>query len=135
RTFGWFGLGVFENKGCEMYFETDGTGSRASDAIKDNWAWKGIDVGDWYAIKIEVRKTQFKAYLDGHLVFQGSHKDHSHGRVALSTRKIQARFRKIKVTAPGGAVLFEGVPEIYPVGKVPAPALAVKVPEAPLFNG
>ena len=135
RTFGWFGLGVSENDACEMYFETDGAGSRASDAEKDHRVGKGIDVGDWYSIKIEVRKSQFKAYLDGHLVFQGSHQDHSHGRVGLSTRGIQARFRKIKVTAPGGAVLFEGVPEIHSVGKAPAPALAVKAPEAPLFNG
>ena len=135
RTFGWLGLGVFENKGCEMYFETDGKGSRASDDTKDHWAWKGIDVGDWYSIRIEVRKSQFKSYLDGHLIFEGSHKDHDHGRLALNTKEIQARFRKIKVTAPGGAVLFEGVPDLYPMGKAPAPTLAVKKPAAPLFNG
>jgi serine/threonine protein kinase len=135
KTFGWLGLGVFENKGCEMYFETDAVGSRASDDIEDNWAWKTIDVGDWYSIKIEVRKSHFTCYLDGHRIFEGSHRDHTHGRLALNTKRIQARFRKIKVTAPDGAVLFEGIPEIYSVGKVPAPTLAVKAPAAPLFNG
>ena len=121
KTFAWLGLGVFENKGCEMYFEKDGQGSRASDTIKDNWAGRGIDAwGAWHSIKIEVRKTHFKSYLDGKLLFQGSHHDHTHGRLGLRTGKIQARFRKIKVTAPRRLVLFEGVPDLYPMGrKVP----------------
>ncbi len=136
RTFAWFGLGVFKNKGCEMYFETDAKGSRASANNPDNWVGHGINVGEWYTIKLEVRKSHFKSYLDGQLVFEGTHGDHTRGRIGLNTGEIQARFRKIKVAAPDGAVLFEGLPELYPpLGKATAPALAVKKPAAPLFNG
>ncbi|HEY2155440.1 MAG TPA: protein kinase, partial [Isosphaeraceae bacterium] len=135
RTFAWLGLGVFKNAGTEMYFETDKVGSRASDNVKDNYLARGVNLGDWYSIKIEVRKSHYKCYLDGHLMFQGSHKGHTHGRLALNTKGIQARFRKIKVTAPGGAVLLEGIPEIYSVARAPAPTPPVKAPQAPLFNG
>ncbi len=135
RTFAWLGLGVFKNASCEMYFETDGKGSRASDNVKDHSQARGVNVGDWYTVRLEVRKSHFKAFLDGHKIFEGSHKDHTHGRLALNTKGIQARFRKIKVTAPDGAVLFEGIPEIYSVGKVPERTLAVKAPAAPLLNG
>ncbi len=135
RTFAWFGLGVFENKSCEMYFEKDAKGDRASDNARENSVDRGINVGEWYSIKIAVRKSHYKCYLDGMLLFEGSHKDHTHGRIGLNTGKVPARFRKIKVTSPDGSVLFEGVPEITTVDTAAPPTLAVKAPAAPLFNG
>jgi hypothetical protein len=117
KTFCWLGLGVFENKGYELYFQTNGNGSRGGETHRDNWVWRGIDEGRWYAAKIEVRKGNIKCYLDNKLILSESNHAFSRGRVGLGTGKVRARFRRIKLTAPDGRVLFEGLPDPRP----PAP--------------
>ena len=74
--------------------------------------WKGIDEGLWYPIKIKVRGSNFECYVDDSLVFEESNSSFSHGRIGITTRGNQTRFRKIKVTAPDGKLLWEGLPDI-----------------------
>jgi hypothetical protein len=114
ETFCWFGLGVFNNQGLEAYFQVNAHNrGRGGDNNNDNYQFRGINEGDWYKVLIEVRKSRFKFYMDGHLVFDESHSSFSKGRVALRTSKMQAKFRRVKVTEPGGSViLFEGLPEL-----------------------
>ena len=106
-----FGLGVFENKGRELSFCTDGKWSRKGDTHDDNWESNGIDTGKWYLLKIKVRKNKFECYLNNKLLFKESNFSFSRGRIALKTYKIQARFRRILVTSPDGKILLEGMPE------------------------
>ncbi len=110
-TFCWFGLGVFQNKGCELYFQLNGRNmGRKGDTNEDNWSSQGIDVNRWYSVKIEVRKEAVKAYLNDCLLFKESHSAFSRGRVGLRTMNVQAKFRRIKVTDPDGRLLFESYP-------------------------
>jgi serine/threonine protein kinase len=114
NTFCWFGLGVFENKGCELYFQLRGKRlGRNGENNADNWVWRGIDEGRWYSVKISVRKSSVKCYLDRDMLFEDSHSSFSHGGIALRTMGVQARFRRIKVTSPDGQILFpEGLPDV-----------------------
>ena len=110
ETYCQYTLGDGDNIGGSLSFVHKGQYSRTGDANKDNWAWGGINLGQWYPVKIKVRKSHFECYLKNDLMFEESHSSFSRGRIGLRTSGIQARFRHIKVTDPRGKVLFEGLP-------------------------
>ena len=88
RTFAWLGLGVFENKELRDVFRDRREGFEGERQRQGQLCGPAAsNVGDWYTIRLEVRKSHFKAYLDGQKIFEGSHKDHTHGRVALNTKE------------------------------------------------
>jgi hypothetical protein len=95
-----------------MYFHCKDKASRAGEFNKDNYAWQGLNLGQWYRIKIRVRKSRFECYLDNKLMFDESCASLSHGRIGLNMDRIQARFRHIKVTDPEGKVLYEGLGDL-----------------------
>jgi hypothetical protein len=65
--------------------------------------------GRWYRLRVEVRGNRFKMFQDGKLLTSASWDKHPRGCVGLVTNPFSARFRNLKVTAPNGRVLFEGV--------------------------
>ncbi|HEX4071732.1 MAG TPA: SUMF1/EgtB/PvdO family nonheme iron enzyme [Planctomycetaceae bacterium] len=88
---------------------------------KDN-DWKKIEYASerWHTLKIEVRRYTFQAFLDGEPMFTQTDARFALGqlggtraataRFGLFTNAAAARFRRIKVSDPGGKVLFEGLP-------------------------
>ncbi len=102
------------NGAHEIASVVDGRWSRDWDKRKNNWVWNKDELQDgrWYPVKIEVRGKSVKCYFGNNLMFQDSHPTLDHGWIGLGSWRAQVRFRRIKVTDPDGAVLFEGLPEI-----------------------
>jgi tetratricopeptide (TPR) repeat protein len=74
-------------------------------------------IGRWYRVRVEARGNSFKMFLDGELLTSGYQEGFSRGRVGLSMNRVSARFRNLKVTAPDGKVLLEGVHNVLPRAK------------------
>jgi hypothetical protein len=66
----------------------------------------------WYEIKIEVRGSDIRAFLDGRQLIEGGDKRLTHGRIGLGVFDSSIRFRDMVVKAPDGAVLWQGPPDI-----------------------
>jgi hypothetical protein len=64
----------------------------------------------WYDVRIEVRGSDFRCFVDGTLLFTDHHPGFSKGRVALAAMG-PARFRDIKVSSPDGKMLWDGLPQ------------------------
>ena len=67
---------------------------------------------EWHKMRIDVRGQRFTAYLDGQPVFTAFDSAHSTGRVGLRSWESICRFRNLKITAPNGETLWEGLPEL-----------------------
>ncbi len=136
------------NLGIDFSYHHNGKWGREA----GNWKRLNFASNRWYSLKVEVRGAAFRAYLDGVLQFEQTDARFTHGRICLFTNNAAARFRRIKVSAPQGKVLFEGLPELPPlVDARPAedvdkaarqalPSAAPKTADAqngfvPLFNG
>ena len=84
----------------------------------------------WYAVRIEARGDQIRCFVDGKQVFDTKNSAHAQGQVALgATPEAKARWKNIKVTAPDGKVLWDGLPDLSGTKTTP-PAAFVS-----LFNG
>jgi WD40 repeat protein len=74
-----------------------------------------IKAGRWYRVRVEARGNRFRCLVDGKVAFALQDNRRPHGRVGLRTNwDTVARFRNLKVTAPDGKVLFEGLPRLVP---------------------
>jgi hypothetical protein len=69
-----------------------------------------IELDRWYEILIRIRGTEAACFIDGDLVFDEDDPRFPAGQVGFSTWEGVAHFRNIKVTSPGGGVLWEGLP-------------------------
>jgi tetratricopeptide (TPR) repeat protein len=67
--------------------------------------------GRWYRTKVEVRGDRLRVWLDGKEVFSGQ-AVHMSGGVGIRSNGAVNRFRDIRVTAPDGTTLFDGLPHI-----------------------
>ncbi|HEY7091035.1 MAG TPA: hypothetical protein VH518_23260, partial [Tepidisphaeraceae bacterium] len=75
---------------------------------------KGQAVRDrWYDVRIEVRGSDFRCFVDGTLLFTDHHQAFAKGRVGLAATGA-ARFRDIKVVSPDGKMLWDGLPQPPP---------------------
>jgi len=72
----------------------------------------GLASDRWHDVRISVRGDRIQCFLDGEQTFEVSDSLHSHGAVYLRSWNVPCRFRDIKVTAPDGKVLWEGLPEL-----------------------
>jgi hypothetical protein len=113
-----------ETKLNQLTFDIAGSGNRKAHAflITDGRSERVQErdirlVGHrWYTARVKVRGGHFECFLnDGDkderlIVFDDDR--HPKGCVALRTWNSVYRFRNIKVTAPDGTVLWEGLPEI-----------------------
>jgi Domain of Unknown Function (DUF1080)/TIR domain len=76
---------------------------RARDAV--------LTRGRWHTMKIDAIGERFTAYLDGEMAYVASDASIPHGKVGFRCEEA-CRIRNIKVTAPNGKTLWEGLPEI-----------------------
>ncbi len=99
----------------------------------------------WYTATVKVRGNTFECLLaegdaPAETVFRGT-TSHPRGQVGLVLFKTGGYlFRDIKVTAPTGDVLWDGLPDVEKVAELPANLAASEPPPAspaftPLFNG
>jgi Protein kinase domain/Domain of Unknown Function (DUF1080) len=97
---------------CELYFH------RSSEQNK--WLAKNsqarpmpVEVGRWYQVLISCRGSDFTATVDGKQMAHMKRPDFPQGCVGFNVNKQGVvRFTNIKVTAPNGAVLWEGLPDL-----------------------
>jgi len=66
----------------------------------------------WHDVRISVRGNRIQCFLDGQQTFDVADSVHPYGSVGLRAWSTTCRFRDIKVTAPDGKVLWEGLPEL-----------------------
>jgi hypothetical protein len=85
---------------------TDGRVARADRATVPG----SITHGTWYTVRLQVRGASVVCFLDGWEVMRNENLPHSQGRVGLGSFFTVARFRNIKIIAPDGNVLWEGLP-------------------------
>jgi formylglycine-generating enzyme required for sulfatase activity/serine/threonine protein kinase len=103
-----FGLGVYQNRGTELVHMIKGKWGRQ----KGNYKSFKVEPDHWYSIKIEVRGNACRCFVDGKMKFQQTDARFTHGRIGVATWGSAARFRQIKVTDPGGKVLWKGPPKL-----------------------
>jgi hypothetical protein len=66
----------------------------------------------WYTALVKVRGNRSEGYLDGERLFENQDDQHPNGRAGLGTNQGVYRFRNIKITAPDGTVLWQGLPDL-----------------------
>jgi hypothetical protein len=65
----------------------------------------------WYAVRVRVRGTKFEFAVDGVPVIAAENDEFPTGKAGLRTYHSAYRFRNLKVTAPDGTVLWDGLPD------------------------
>ena len=72
--------------------------------------------GRWHKMRINVQGNRLTAYLDDSVVMATTDTAKTRGSVGFNTANSVCRFRNVKVTAPDGTTLWEGLPEIPTAG-------------------
>ena len=76
----------------------------------------GLKNNVWYAARVQVRGNQIACYVKNggmeRKMFEFSNNRFSRGKVALRCGRGAYRFKNIKVTAPDGTILWDGLPAI-----------------------
>ena len=67
--------------------------------------------GRWHRMRVDVKGEEFVAYLDGQLAFAASDASMARGRVGFRVMDA-CRFRNVRVAAPNGKIMWEGLPEM-----------------------
>ncbi len=106
------GIGGFDNTKHVLVKYEEGKGPLAFSFTPGK-----AEKGRWYKLRVEVRAHRIRFFLDGKRVLYGFCEEYSRGCVGLVTNGCSARFRNMKVTDPGGSVLFEGVQDVLPKPK------------------
>ena len=112
-TFGVFAIGNYFNQGSDLSQVQKGAWSRADGLYRAG----AIDLAKWHEIRLEVRGAKVRCFQDGVLQFEHTEANATRGRIGLATWDASVRFRGLKITQPGGAVLQDRMP-IVP-GSVP----------------
>ncbi|MGO9465240.1 MAG: protein kinase domain-containing protein [Isosphaeraceae bacterium] len=66
----------------------------------------------WYKVKISLQRQRIRIELDDRVLFSGTDDFKLRGSVSLRFFNSAGRFRNIKVTAPDGTLLWEGLPDL-----------------------
>jgi serine/threonine protein kinase len=96
------------NRFGDLFKRQEGTFSRAIGQIR----FGRIEPDRWYDIRLEVRGSIYRCYVDGKEWFQTEDDKFTHGRVGLSVWNSNVRFHDIKVTAPDGTTMWSGPPDL-----------------------
>jgi serine/threonine protein kinase len=70
----------------------------------------------WYQIRVQVRASEVKLFVDDVEYLSARDDRYTHGRAGISTQSPETRFRHIKVTAPDGAIMWQGIPDLSQLG-------------------
>jgi hypothetical protein len=71
----------------------------------------------WYRLKVSFRGNRVRIELDDGLIFAWTDNINQRGAASLQFYNSAGRFRNIKITAPNGAVLWEGLPDLHTQGR------------------
>jgi predicted Ser/Thr protein kinase len=71
----------------------------------------GFEKDRWYKLRVRLRGAHCQCFLDDELVFEHEDTKNTQGAVGFWTWTTSVRFKNIRVTAPDGKVLFEGLPD------------------------
>lgn len=112
-TFEVFAIGNYFNRGSDLSQVRKGAWSRADGLYRES----ALDLAKWHEIRLEVRGAKVRCFQDGVLQFERSDPNATRGRVGLATWDAAVRFRGLKITQPGGAVLQDRMPLVP--GSVP----------------
>lgn len=116
--FGSKGIGISFNRGGKEFFshEVDGVSvpshTEPGDKLVNN---------RWYTLKVEVRGSTVRSFLDGRPVVTFDKVPFAKGKVGLHVNSATYRIRDIQVTAPDGSSLWSGPPDMPP-SPLPVPA-------------
>ena len=67
---------------------------------------------EWHKTKISLRGPRIRIEFDDQVIFDCNDDFNQKGAVGLTCSNSAGRFRNIKVTAPDGTILWEGVPDL-----------------------
>jgi serine/threonine protein kinase len=73
---------------------------------------EAFELHRWHDVRIQIRGTEFRCFLDGQERSYGVDDHFTQGRVGFETWGGISHFRDIRVTAPDGTVLFAGMPPL-----------------------
>jgi serine/threonine protein kinase len=86
------------------------------------WGEKAsVTTGRWYTVKVEVRGSTCRCFVDGELRATFDKLPFPHGRVGLRIEQATFLFRDLMVTGTDGTVLWNGLPDM-PASPLPVPA-------------
>jgi hypothetical protein len=71
-----------------------------------------MENSNWYKVNVQVRGNKVLVHLDGKRLLETTGLTIDRGQIGLCCAG-PARFRTIKVTAPDGTVLFQGLPRLH----------------------
>ncbi|MFO0960407.1 MAG: hypothetical protein U0800_23725 [Isosphaeraceae bacterium] len=108
RDFQTFGAGSYGNTGHDLSHVLNGAWGRDN----RNFRRGSLVPGRWYPIRVEVRGSRVRCFLDGVSLFEGDDARFTGGLIGLATWGTQAGFRRLKVTSPDGTTLWEGLPDL-----------------------
>ena len=122
----WYGLAEWGNTLAQL-------GSKPKDKVLHKQKLS-LQNGRWYTARVRVRGNQIEVHLsEGQKVlhsFTLNDNRHPRGQVGLRTCCSAFRFRNIKVTAPDGKTLWEGLPDLpgQPRSSLPPVVAVPKIP-------
>ena len=71
-----------------------------------------LEPDQWYEVRVEVRGSFYRCYVDGKQWLQTQDESFTHGKVGLGVWNSSNRFRDIKVTTPDGTIMWSGPPDL-----------------------
>ncbi|UCD52846.1 MAG: DUF1080 domain-containing protein [Phycisphaerales bacterium] len=108
RAHYWYNIGGWGNVRHQLEKARSGRGRGAvGPAVRGR-----IQTGRWYPVRVRCEGDHIQIWLDGEKVldYTDARNPNLQGRVGVGTWATQAKFRKLKVTALDGKVLFDGLP-------------------------
>ncbi|HEY1377233.1 MAG TPA: family 16 glycoside hydrolase, partial [Gemmataceae bacterium] len=110
------------------------SGGRHEDLLTRKVARAPLRPGRWHKVRVRVRGEECRCSFDDEELLHGRVVTAAAGRVGLHTIDVRCRFRNFRVTAPDGAVLWDGLPTL-PADLKPVPELPPAAGFVSLFNG
>ena len=107
RNFYGFGIGLYHKAWHETWRIENSKNIRDIAPIR-----RAFEAGRWYKMRVEARGEQIRCFLDEEKLFEFADCKYPRGGIGLGTYGSSVRWKDIKVTAPDGKVLWDGLPEL-----------------------